>query len=589
MAAMPEQIGDYKVVRELGRGAMGVVYLAVHPSLGRQMALKVMARELAGDPEFLERFRREGEAAARLRHPNIVQVFDFAHRDGLYFIAMEYLGDKTLKDLLQDDGEQSVETSCRMLDELLSALALAHTKGIVHRDIKPANVMLTDDGPIALTDFSIARMKESSKLTQTGAIVGTPEYMAPEQFDGTWDARSDLYAAGIVFYELLTGLSPFRSATMTEVMRKQLLTVPDPPAMVNSRVPVAISQVVSRALEKDPEARPQSADEMREAIRSALRDIAGEQPAGPVPGAVVAQPSDAAAAKTLPGAPEALVPARPVASPREASAPVAPPAPLREPPKAAQSEASPAPLPILPEVGAQKRLAPPVVQAEAPASLESSKARQRVGLALIAAGLLLAVVLYYADSAREPATPVPPEASPSGLLSSSPVPTPAYSPPAPPPEPIAPPKPEPPVSKFPSKAYIAPGIGVGDIGLGMGKAKVRNLWGEPSEGISKNGLSQWLYGGKSPAGKCLVAFNKKNVVEAIAVTTPDFVISGDPNCRVGATYQTVKATYRNPTLDTGQGLDYRDQGLLFLFQNNRCMYLVVYGRGRDVTTLQFMK
>jgi serine/threonine-protein kinase len=270
MAPLPESIGDYKVERELGRGAMGVVYLATHPTLGRQVAIKVMGRELSSDPEFLERFRREGMMAASLRHPNIVAVYDFAHRDGLYFIVMEYLGAKTLKDLIEE-GRQPLERSGRILDQLLSALALAHGKNIVHRDIKPANIMLTDSGSIALTDFSVAHMKECSKLTQTGAIIGTPEYMSPEQFDGQWDGRSDLYAAGIVFYELLTGFSPFRSNTMTEVMRKQLLQVPDPLSTVDYTIPESLSQVVSRALEKDPALRYQSAEEMRQALLAALK------------------------------------------------------------------------------------------------------------------------------------------------------------------------------------------------------------------------------------------------------------------------------------------------------------------------------
>lgn len=640
MAALPEQIGDYKVVRELGRGAMGVVYLAIHPSLGREMALKVMAPELARDPEFVERFRREGEAAARLRHPNIVQVFDFAHRDGLYFIAMEYLGGRTLKDLLEEEGQQPVGTACRMLDELLAALSVAHAKGIIHRDIKPANVMVTDEGPVALTDFSIARMKDSSKLTQTGAVVGTPEYMAPEQFDGVWDARSDLYAAAIVFYELLTGLSPFRSATMTEVMRKQLLLVPDTPSLVDYTISEEVSQVVSRGLEKDPAARYQTAEEMRQAIRQALRE------ALPQPGSDVPTPPGSIGKTKEAESPACLEPSPPSAG---ASSPPEPAAPL--PPglalTATGSPQTPDPPPVVPKLTSLRAQAPPAVigpeptnvavppalsapeptdvpsppappaptalsapgptnvpappasePASPPAYIPAARpeplgaswtSRQKLGLAILVLAFGLGV-WSIREAQKSSGQPDPPavSSSPAPATPTAPEPQPAPAPTtpvAPPPAPVPAPK----QSKFPSKGYIAPGLGIGDVGLGMGKAKVRKLWGEPSEGQSKNGLTQWQYGGRGGAGKCIVAFNKKNVVEAIAVVTPDFVIAGDPNCRVGANYETVLATYPNPSLATEAALDYRNQGLLFLFAEGRCQYLLIYGRGRDITQLQLLK
>ncbi|MFN8608063.1 MAG: serine/threonine-protein kinase [Vulcanimicrobiota bacterium] len=281
---MEEMLGPYKVVRELGRGAMGTVYLARHESLGRDVAIKALSNEVVLEPESIERFRREGKIAARLRHPNIVQVYDFFEVDGRHFIAMEYLGSRTLEGLIRERGPLPLTAALRLTDQLLDALHHAHEQGIVHRDIKPANVMITDANNAALTDFSIAHMKSASKLTQAGSIIGTPEYMAPEQFDGKCDWRCDLYATGLILYEMLTGFCPFQAETISEIMKKQILVMPDPPSEVDFTIPQPVSQVVIKCLAKDPDARYQSAAEMRQAIREAYR--AGNQPqptAAPVP------------------------------------------------------------------------------------------------------------------------------------------------------------------------------------------------------------------------------------------------------------------------------------------------------------------
>ncbi|MFN8606416.1 MAG: serine/threonine-protein kinase [Vulcanimicrobiota bacterium] len=284
MPPAPEMIGGYKVVRELGRGAMGTVYLAYQDNLGRELAIKLMAPEFVRDEEFVERFRREGRIAAKLRHPNIVQVYDFCDREGLYFIAMEYLGSRTLKNYVQDHGRVPVDDAVRLVDQLLAALDHAHRQGIVHRDIKPANVMVTDGNDAALTDFSIAQMKSASKLTQTGSVLGTPEYMAPEQFEGKTDSRSDLYACGVILYEMLTGFSPFHADTIAEIMKKQLFTAPDPPTAVDFTIPEPISQMVVKSLAKNPDDRYQTAAEMRAAMRSALTASGSESSlAAPIP------------------------------------------------------------------------------------------------------------------------------------------------------------------------------------------------------------------------------------------------------------------------------------------------------------------
>jgi serine/threonine protein kinase len=568
MAEQPELIGDYKVIRELGRGAMGVVYLAVHPSLGRQLAIKVMARELARDPEFLERFRREGEAAAKLRHPNIVQVFDFAQRDGLYFIAMEYLGATTLKDLLLESGQLPVERACAMMDQLLSALALAHSKGIVHRDIKPANVMLTDEGSIALTDFSVAHMKESSKLTQTGAIVGTPEYMAPEQFDGVWDARSDVYAAGIVFYELLTGLSPFRSATMTEVMRKQLLTVPDPPALVDFTVPQAVSQVVSQSLEKEPEKRFQSADEMRQAIAAALEETRAGAAAVPYANEPEVRPP-------LPADPAPTSPSSPVAPLRSAGSPARPPEPVPVPPV---TTPIPVPTPTTQELPALTS------GLELPATPGVQRHHILLGSAgAVAAMLLVAGIWWGASQGKTDQTsPAPPASTPTPLATVAPTATPQKVP-TPEVEPWSLPSPldQPgPSRRYPKEAPVYPGVGVDEVELGMSGAEIKEVWGEPSGQDTASGKRIWTYG---PDGstECVLYFAKgSDELELIAFSTRTFVIEGEPYGHTGATYQNILEAFGEPTARDSESLTYDSWGVLFRFDAaGLCNYISIFEPG----------
>lgn len=267
---MPQQIGPYKIVGELGRGSMGTVYLASQESLGRQIALKLLGPEFTRDEEFLERFRREGRTGASLRHPNIVQVFDLGEAQGLYYIAMEYGGSKDLKSVLQHQGGRlPMETALRYAREILSALDHAHSKGIVHRDVKPANIIVSDEDHAILTDFSVAQMKMASRLTQTGAAVGTPEYMSPEQFEGQGiDGRCDQYALGIILYEMLTGVQPFHGETVASVMKAQLFNIPPAPKTLNPNIPDAINAAIMRSLEKDSAKRFPDANQMSLALQS---------------------------------------------------------------------------------------------------------------------------------------------------------------------------------------------------------------------------------------------------------------------------------------------------------------------------------
>lgn len=272
-----QTLGNYRLVREIGRGSMGTVYLAHQESLGRDLAIKVLPPELTRESDFLERFKREARIAASLRHPNIIQVFDAAESDGCHYLVMEYLGGQDLRAVLQDGVSYGVQPTLKVVDQILCALDHAHAHGVIHRDVKPANVLVAQDGMVTLTDFSIAHSRDSTRLTRTGMMVGTPEYMAPEQFEGLGvDARADLYATGVILYEMLTGNQPFRGQTTPEVMKAHLFKRPTPPNELNREISEALGAVVMKSLEKDADARYQDAASMREALKQAAGEKVGE-------------------------------------------------------------------------------------------------------------------------------------------------------------------------------------------------------------------------------------------------------------------------------------------------------------------------
>lgn len=266
--------GNFEIVRALGQGATGTVYLAQQINLGRECALKVLAQELVRDGKFLERFRREGQIAAALRHNSIVRIFDLVEANGAFAIAMDYIEGMELQKLLDAGEKLSLTRALRIMLPIFEALDYAHSKGVVHRDIKPANILIEDSsGDPFLTDFSIARMAGADKLTQTGTIIGTPEYMAPEQFDGKdVDGRADIYAASLILYEMLTGSNPFRGETLAEVVKKQILEVP-PPLRSIVDVPPALEAIVSKGLAKEPDDRIQTAKEMKEILSAFVSEV----------------------------------------------------------------------------------------------------------------------------------------------------------------------------------------------------------------------------------------------------------------------------------------------------------------------------
>lgn len=258
---MLEQLGKYRIDSVLGKGAMGTVYKAFDPHIARTVALKTIRKELFGDShhaELVSRFKNEAQAAGRLMHPNIVAVYDYGEDEGSAYIAMEFVEGTPLNTVLAAQTPRELSHSLGWMRQLLQALEYAHSKGVVHRDIKPANLLITADDQVKVTDFGVARL-DSSTLTQTGSMIGTPSYMSPEQFCGELiDGRSDVFSAGIVLYQLLTGERPF-SGSATMVMQQILNQTPVAPSSLNLALDPALDSVIARALAKRPSERYPSA------------------------------------------------------------------------------------------------------------------------------------------------------------------------------------------------------------------------------------------------------------------------------------------------------------------------------------------
>jgi eukaryotic-like serine/threonine-protein kinase len=265
--------GRYRIERKLGAGGMANVYLAEDQELGRRVAIKILNDRHANDEQFVERFRREAKNAAALSHPNIVSIYDRGEAEGTYYIAMEYLDGRSLKELIVTRGDAPISVAVEYARQILSALRFAHRHGIVHRDIKPHNVLVNADGVLKVTDFGIARAG-ASQMTEAGSIVGTAQYLSPEQArGGDVDQRSDLYSLGVVLYELLTGAVPFVGDTPVEIAMKHLSQTPEPPSRKRADVPRELDMVVMRALAKDPADRYQSADEMEADLERVARGV----------------------------------------------------------------------------------------------------------------------------------------------------------------------------------------------------------------------------------------------------------------------------------------------------------------------------
>jgi eukaryotic-like serine/threonine-protein kinase len=290
--------GRYRILRKLGSGGMANVYLAEDQELGRRVAIKILNERHANDDQFVERFRREAKNAAGLSHPNIVSIYDRGEAEGTYYIAMEFLDGRSLKELIVSRGPAPISVAIDYARQILGALRFAHRNGIVHRDIKPHNVLVDSEGRLKVTDFGIARAG-ASQMTEAGSIIGTAQYLSPEQAKGSpVDQTSDLYSVGIVLYELLTGAVPFTGDTPVEIAMKHLSATPDPPSSHRAEIPRELDKVVLRALAKDPHERYQTAEEMD----ADLARVAGGGRVSPATEeaatAIISRPPPAAAAPT---------------------------------------------------------------------------------------------------------------------------------------------------------------------------------------------------------------------------------------------------------------------------------------------------
>src|SRR5436309_2471681 len=309
-------------MRKLGAGEMADVYLAEDQELGRRIAIKILNSRHGNDDQFIERFRREAKNAAALNHPNIVSIYDRGNAEDTYYIAMEYLDGRTLKELIIGRGAAPVNVAIEYARQILHALRFAHRHGIVHRDIKPHNVLVDSEGRVKVTDFGIARAG-TSQMTETGSIVGTAQYLSPEQArGGEVDQRSDLYSLGIVLYELLTGKTPFEGDTPVEIAMKHLSNPPKPPSKLRPDIPRELDLVVLRALAKNPDDRYQSADEMEADLERVARGA--RVSAATVDSATQVLSRPAAAAAVAGGATAATM----IATPPSSAAAGAPPPPV---------------------------------------------------------------------------------------------------------------------------------------------------------------------------------------------------------------------------------------------------------------------
>jgi serine/threonine-protein kinase len=306
--------GRYRIVRKLGTGGMAYVYLAEDQELGRRVAIKILNERHAADDQFIERFRREAKNAAGLSHPNIVSIYDRGTAEDTYYIAMEYLDGRSLKELIVSRGPAPIKTAVEYARQTLAAVGFAHRHGIVHRDIKPHNVLVGPEGRLKVTDFGIAR-SGASQMTEVGSIIGTAQYLSPEQARGApVDQTSDLYSVGVVLFELLTGQVPFTGDTPLEIAMKHLSEVPKPPSELRPDVPHDLDLVVLRALAKDPSERYGTAEEMdadlgrvlnglpvgSETADAATAVLSGSGVIAAAPTSVITRPTQVAPARPAP-------------------------------------------------------------------------------------------------------------------------------------------------------------------------------------------------------------------------------------------------------------------------------------------------
>ena len=262
----------YKIQEKIGNGGMATVYKALDQILNRYVAVKVLREEFTTDEEFIKRFNAEAQSAARLTHPNIVSVYDVGQEYNIYYIVMELIQGKTLKQIIEEDGHLSWKWAVNIAIQIASALEMAHKNNIIHRDIKPHNIMITEDGVAKVTDFGIAKAVSNSTITAFGTTLGSVHYFSPEHARGGYtDSKSDLYSLGVVMYEMVTGKVPFDADTPVSIALKHMQEEPVPPIKVNKEIPFAVNQIILKAMKKDPNERYQNASEMIKDLNIALK------------------------------------------------------------------------------------------------------------------------------------------------------------------------------------------------------------------------------------------------------------------------------------------------------------------------------
>jgi len=283
-------VGSYKITEKIGEGGMGSVFKGIDTMLEREVAIKMLRPDFTRDAEIAERFRAEAVTLAKLNHPNIATLHNFFRHEEDYFMVMEFVRGETLESLIKKHGALSPERAIFLFGLALEGIGHAHTMGIIHRDIKPANMMFTEKGSLKVMDFGIARVLGTTRMTRQGTIIGTVDYMAPEQIKGQdSDSRTDIYSLGILLYEMVTGRVPFESDSEYGLMMAQINEAPQPPRSIVPQIPLHLEQAIMRALAKNPDARFQTVGEFRMALESSnvIPTAARENRAMTAPTAVI--------------------------------------------------------------------------------------------------------------------------------------------------------------------------------------------------------------------------------------------------------------------------------------------------------------
>jgi eukaryotic-like serine/threonine-protein kinase len=439
----PERFGKYEIIAKIGQGAMGEVYKAIDRVLGREVAVKTMSQSIGTDPELRRRFHREAQSAGRLNHPNIITVYEFGEEQGQVFMAMELLEGHDLKEVIAAGPRLSLEEKLSLMSQIAEALAFAHAKGVVHRDIKPANIHVQPGGQVKVMDFGLARIA-ASDMTRAGSLMGTPNYMSPEQVRGeTATTRSDVFSLGALFYEILTERKAFQAESLHAVMFQAMHEQPPPIETLRPEVPEPVRRLVEKALSKAPGDRFSDGADLRDAlrvVRQAIGPSSGASlPAPPAGPAGAGSTSTASVGAVMPSAGNLALAGSQPASPGPATLAASAPTVLPREQRAAAAGQSGTPVPR--EGVARAGHVQPPKERSLPA-LAIGAGLFAIAGAIVVAGLAVGWLWRGRDAASQQGTPVPARVAPaeSQPAVSEPAPSsPAATAPTPVPQPLSPP------------------------------------------------------------------------------------------------------------------------------------------------------